>query len=115
MTRRRVRTARCPSCRRTVLEGLSGDVAAWQAVVDPEPLGPAGEAVALLLGLHTYRLRLERLDIRDPWHISDRDPILPGDVVADHDCRLSASLDPLRIAPRPKASARYTEPAECPY
>lgn len=47
----------CRTCRRLVLAGYDGHVAAWLAVVDPYQLSPQLEAACVVLARRTYRLR----------------------------------------------------------
>lgn len=83
----------CGNCRAPIMRGLDGDVAAFLVTVDPNPLDPLGEALALLAGRATFELRWQHgryeLEHRDAWSITARPagthPRL--DVVAAHTCR----------------------------
>lgn len=85
---------RCSKCKAPVVAGLDEDVCAFRAHVDPQPLGPLGEALARLAGRGTYDLEragLEwRLTRRTRWVIQARPPGHQGrgaaDVVAEHRC-----------------------------
>jgi hypothetical protein len=54
---RRAVPRHCRTCRRLVLAGYDGHVAAWLAVVDPYQLTPQLEAACVVLARRTYRLR----------------------------------------------------------
>lgn len=81
------RARKCRQCRAPVLVGLDGELCSFTAVVDPDPLTPYGEALALLAGRDTYTLRRRAgrftLTAREVWHIAGG---TPGDVVARHHC-----------------------------
>lgn len=112
---RHTNTRRCPTCKASVLVGLNDDLAAFQVVVDPTPLTPIGEALALLAGrptlhLHTDHTHRRYLARRDRWHIKGQpagsiDRLYPFDVVAEHVC----NADPLpactsNLPDKPKTS-----------
>lgn len=90
------RTARahpCKHCHRLTLTGLDADRAAAPAHIDPTPLTPLGETLALAGNLHTYTLHWtgEHLEIDGPrdatnitHHPAGTDP--RTDVVAQHTC-----------------------------
>lgn len=63
----------CPDCRASIIRGLDDDRCALLATVDPQPLSPLGEALALIEGRYTVTLRHDRgrlvLDTRDSFHI----------------------------------------------
>jgi hypothetical protein len=75
--RRAARFSRCDDCGRKVLAGLDGDVAAMPVVCEPYEVDLNGEALAMVLGLHTYTLTRRagsksqawNLDYRDRWAI----------------------------------------------
>lgn len=96
---RRVHTRRCRHCRYTILVGLDNDMCALPAYVDPLPLAPIGEAVALLDGRSTYALRIgigrAELQIRDRWQIAATPAGSRLDVLAAHRC----GAGPLPSAP----------------
>jgi hypothetical protein len=87
---RAVQATACPRCHARTLTAYAGDIAQVLVKVDPEPLSPLGEALALLAGRYTCSLwragnRYE-LDLRDSFHI--RTPAGSGkcDVHAEHRC-----------------------------
>lgn len=85
--RRTIHTTTCSTCRRIIWTGLDADVAAFTAHVDPTPLDPLAELVAILDGRRTYTLwpgrgRPGELYHRDPW-FTDR---THGTVHAEHRC-----------------------------
>lgn len=87
---RRARATRCRYCPCSILVGLDGDRCAWVARVDPLPLSPIGEALAILSGRTTYALhvgigRLE-LQVRDRWQITGAPAGTRYDVLAAHVC-----------------------------
>ena len=87
---RKASGTRCRRCHARLLTGLDHDLCAGQALVDPFPLTPMGELLALLAGRPTYRLvpaghgRFE-LDYRDEWQIANKPPG-KFDVLAAHKC-----------------------------
>lgn len=87
------------TCRATTIAGLDGDVLAFEAHTDPQPLSVHGEAFALLEGRVTWHLRRERnryvLEPRDSYDIR-RHPATSRpreDVLRQHRCH-TAPLDP---------------------
>lgn len=89
---RAAQSSGCRLCGRPVMVGLDDDSCALTAVVDPYPLSPAGEVVALMQGRKTYTLawaggRYE-IDRRDEWRIEGNPPgSRPTvDVVVNHEC-----------------------------
>ena len=50
------RLLECPRCAQPVVAGLDNPVAASSVTVQPWEIDPAGEALALLLGLNTHHL-----------------------------------------------------------
>lgn len=109
---RHARAGVCGRCGAPVLRGLDADRCAGQAVADPWPLTPAGEAVALLSDRLTYEASGRPLDLwlRDRWQIASH----PADsgllVVAQHVC--GAGLEPYRrfIPPPPPPRTRSSVP-----
>lgn len=87
---RQARTSRCVKCRAVILVGLDGDRCGWVARVDPLPLAPIGEAVALLAGRSSYALRIGvgvcELQYRDRWQILGSPAGTRFDVLAEHAC-----------------------------
>lgn len=87
---RAARPARCRHCACPVLTGLDADRMAWVATVDPLPLAPIGEALALLAGRSTYALHVGvgrcELQIRDRWQIQGSPAGTRYDVMATHVC-----------------------------
>ena len=75
--RRAARLTRCDECRRPVLAGLDGDLAAMPVQCEPHEIDVQGETLALILGLRTYTLTRKirakglgwNLDLRDRWAI----------------------------------------------
>lgn len=98
--RRQAQRDLCPTCKAPVLAGYDADVAALGVRVDPDALGPQGEALAQLAGRSTYALarrgRHLELGLRDHWQIAGtpagtRRPGGPqADVVAEHRCQAPA-------------------------
>jgi hypothetical protein len=90
----------CPKCRAPIITGLDADICAFTVRVDPTPLTPLGEAVAVLQGRTTYNLAggpgRKELDPREAHHIEKprRYPVL-----AEHRC--NRPLDAF-AAPAPK-------------
>jgi hypothetical protein len=87
---RGARPARCRHCSCSILTGLDGDRAAGVARVDPLPLAPMGEALAILAGRSTYALHVGagrcELQIRDQWQIAGTPAGTRYDVMAAHVC-----------------------------
>ena len=89
-TRRNAAARRCRTCKAATLTGLDEDLCAFQATVDPTPLTPLGEALALLGGRHTYELRRSVTGValwrRTRRRISADIASEQCLVVADHEC-----------------------------
>lgn len=87
---RRAHPSRCVKCRRLVLTGLDNDRCAWVAIVDPLPLAPMGEVLALLSGRRTYTLHVGvgvcELQARDQWQIAGSPAGVRYDVYPAHVC-----------------------------
>lgn len=87
---RRAHATRCRYCPCSILVGLDGDRCAWVARVDPLPLSPIGEVLAILGGRRTYALHagIGRLELvaRDRWQIEGAPAGTRYDVVAAHVC-----------------------------
>ena len=89
-----LRAEKCRSCGVVVLAGLSSQQAGFSVQVDPQPLSPVGEAMALLVGRWTFALRMAgnhfRLTTRDQWQIKGSPAgsamYVRTDVVAQHAC-----------------------------
>ena len=98
--RRNTSSRRCRTCKAVTLTGLDEDRCAFQAVVDPTPLTPMGEALALLGGRRTYELRTSTtglaLWLRSKRHISAHKASDKCLVVADHECN-SAPLPRVKV------------------
>jgi hypothetical protein len=81
---RATRLILCPRCGAPILAGLDADWCALTAHVDPTPITPAGEAVALLAGRRTYDLigrgDERTLSLRETEHIQAprRHPVVPA-------------------------------------
>ncbi len=71
-------------CGAQVLRGLDNDRCALTATVDPTPIGPARELVALASGRTTYDLVGRELFRRDRAHIVAAAVRYP--IVLDHEC-----------------------------
>ena len=112
---RHIQAERCRQCRADVLRGLDDMWAAGPIEVDPTPLSPLGEALALLAGRrtiaceHWHGLRFTR---RSHWQITSRPAgTFRGDVYASHLCGAPAL---------PSIPSTFTPPAistdvECPF
>lgn len=100
---RRAKTTFCADCHRPVVRGLDADVAALVAVVDPAPLTPVGEVLALAAGRRTYDLTWRgaryELDPREPGHIRTRPASRKYHVTADHQCGNSLPAFPPEFMP----------------
>lgn len=99
---RRAKVRPCPACGVPTLIGLDDPRCANEARADLLILTALGEALALLAGRSTYRLRnagRTELDYRDRWQIAgknaDRDDV---DVLAAHRC----GAPPLPSKPKPE-------------
>lgn len=88
-------TETCIGCGVAVWAGLSDDYCARVVRIDPNPLSPFGEMLALLAGRGTFDLHREgehwRLYVRDHWQIAGRPAGLVAwawrcDVVTEHVC-----------------------------
>lgn len=116
---RNARKAQCPRCLAWCLRGLDDDRIAEDVFVDPVALSPLGEALAVHLGLGTYRLgrRCESrvaLERRDCFRRLDEAGSLPrADVVPQHRCgrtwRRAVLLAASRL-PRPPPPYTSNEP-----
>ncbi len=85
-----------------VLTGLSDEMCAWVARVEPMPLSPAGEYLALMDGRWTYHLDRGELWMRDRWRISHRPASSTTAVVCDHRCGEPIPAEWGLIGPPPK-------------
>lgn len=90
---RRIRATQCRDCGATVLRGLDADAAALAVTVDPHPLNPLGEALALLQPRRTYSLQPRhpaghQIDPRDRVTIETRPAGTDRntDTLAEHQC-----------------------------
>lgn len=116
---RRVRAVTCRRCHAPILTGLSADVAAHTAEVDPAPISPLGEALAVLAGRRTYTLR----HLGGKWVVTPRSsfaiagtPAGTGrhDTLAAHRC----GTPPLPSAPSvyaARAAGDYPKGTPCPF
>lgn len=103
----RVRTQRCPRCRRPVLRALVGNPCGVDVRADPQALDLEQELTARLAGRFTYCLTTStwttpRLLYRSPEHI--RAGRCRHLVVADHDCPARGS--PPQLPPATPAADR---------
>lgn len=87
---RRAKAINC-GCGAAILAGLDDDIAALPVRVDPKPLTPLAEALAVVVGRATATLRREArgyvLNYRDSYRIAGH-PAGAGhyDVLAEHVC-----------------------------
>lgn len=114
---RNTKTGRCTQCRQPVLRGLDEDMCALLVEVDPTPLTPLGEAMALLAGRKTYDLARDtgrwQLTRRGRWRITG--PRHNTDVVPAHRCH-DHTLEPFTtptVHTTPTTAALAA--TECPY
>jgi hypothetical protein len=104
----------CPKCRAPILTGLDAEICAFTVRVDPTPITPLGEAIALLQGRATYNLadgpNRKELDLRDQWRITmpRKYPVLP-----EHRC--GQPLDAFNETIQHAKTKKYAMPNECPY
>lgn len=116
---RKVTARSCRRCGGPVLAGIDGDVMAFEATVDPEPLNRIGEALAVLEGRGTWALNREAdrfvLNPRDSHEIAHHPATTRSreDVVREHRCSTSAPPEVL-TAPSSFASASTPLPAGAP-
>lgn len=111
---RRAKPSRCVKCGAVILVGLDADRCAWVAKVDPLPLAPIGEVVAILAGRSTYALHVGvgvcELQHRDRWQISGSPAGTRLDVLAAHRCgttHLPSAPTVNRMAEPPPAVPPY--------
>lgn len=112
---RAVRATYCRGCGAHVMRGLDADVAALPTVVDPTPLDPLGEALALLANRPTYSLRWvgryeidHRLGATIAAHPAGSQPSV--DVLAAHACNAaSLTAHPRGHASRPPRAKELTD------
>jgi hypothetical protein len=87
-SRRAARQQACPTCGLDVLVGPSDDPPHWTARVDPTPVTPRAEVVALLKrGPDSFSYDLHtgsRLFVRDRIHHAGRESKYP--ILLDHEC-----------------------------
>jgi hypothetical protein len=80
---------------------MSEDVAAQMALVDPYPLSPLGEMLALIDGRKTYQLGKydEGLALwqRDKWQIAGRAAGPDWIILTDHKCESTARFPSVEI------------------
>jgi len=116
---RRVSARTCRECHAPILAAIAGDVCGIPAYVDPAPLSPLGEALAVLGGRYTCSLRPAprglQLDLRDSYHITEAAGSGRYDVVAEHRCGaapLPEAPTQLRQLPAPTPRKKETS---CPF
>jgi hypothetical protein len=84
------RATKCLVCKSDVLAGFDDDFAARAVVVDPMPLSPLGEALALIENRRSYELGRYgaglALSLRDHWQIAGRPASDETIVLTDHRC-----------------------------
>lgn len=101
---RAARARTCTHCPQILLAGLDDPRCAGPATVDPTPLSPLGEALALIDGRTTYTLTRRgnhlELDHRNQWTITAHPAgTQPGvDIVAEHRCSTPEPSPPLILA-----------------
>ena len=87
---RGVKATSCIVCHRPILVGMSEDVAAHRALVDPMALSPTGEALALIDGRCTYQLGKYDQGLalwqRDSSQIAGKSASAECIVLTDHKC-----------------------------
>lgn len=107
----------CKKCGATILTGLDADIAALKVEIDPTPITPLGEAVALLQGRSTYQLHTARgarqIHHRNDWNITAprTRPVYPA-----HRCGhpLDDHLDTTWTTPPPQPPAPTTPQEDTP-
>lgn len=84
------KATKCLVCQQSILAGLDEDQMAMPALVDPIPLSPLGEALALMDGRHTYKLARHKQGLalwrRTHFNIRAHPASEETIVVADHKC-----------------------------
>jgi hypothetical protein len=121
---RRARMSRCRRCHRPVVLGFDSDPSRPHAgymsrQVDPQPLSPTGEALALLSGRITFNLgwHADHWEIngpRDRWQIAGKRTGI-RDVVVEHDCALSITPLPGQPSNVPNPYRTTALPEEAPF
>lgn len=111
---RAARAGYCRDCGQVVLRGLDADRVALTVTVDPQPLNPLGEFLALATGRLTFSLRWRgryEIDRRESCHIQTAPARVRGksSVVVEHRCG-----DPMPAAGT-TVMPEELEPTECPY
>lgn len=112
---RKVGATTCPRCHAPTLTALDGASPSPLLVVDPTPLSPVGEALALLAGRYTVGLWQAgthyQLVMRDSYAITGAPAGTAGhDVLAQHVCNAPV-LPSAPTAHRPRVPAEaFTEP-----
>jgi hypothetical protein len=107
---RKAQLRKCPTCRADILRGLDDDTCALLVVVDPTPLSPLGEALALVEGRYTVTFRRDRghlvLDLRDDFHIAGSPAGTRAfeDVLRQHVCNTAPPAGPLATGSRHPAA-----------
>lgn len=108
---RRLTPRYCRTCGRFLLVGLDADRAALPIGLDPRPLTPTGEAVALICGAETYTGRRFRAglsaDRRSAREIAQR---RDETVLAAHRCGINYPVALTRPPPEPDPVAGPDEP-----
>jgi hypothetical protein len=99
--RRGAKATKCIKCFKPILVGMSEDVGAHLALVDPVPLSPFGEALALVDRRKTYRL--DKCDDglalwqRDRWQIAGHAAGPNWIVLTDHKCESTAQFPSVEV------------------
>lgn len=114
---RRVTARTCRTCHAPILAGLTGLRCARDARVDPDPLSPLGEALAVLGGRATFALwraaagRYE-LENRDQFSIAGTPAGTSTryDVLAEHVCNAAPLPAAESVFPPPATTATSSRP-----
>jgi hypothetical protein len=111
--KRRVQAGTCHGCQAPILTGLDAARAGYPSRVQPTPVSPLGEALAVAAGVPTYDLT----DAGDRYELELRDPhTIPArrrwPVLAAHRCGVDWPTDPAPLIP----VRHRSEPADvCPF
>ncbi len=99
--RRGAKGTKCIKCFQSILVGMSEDVAAFMALVDPVALAPLGEMLALIDGRKTYQLGKydEGLALwqRDRWQIAGHPASPDWIILTDHKCESTAKFPSVEV------------------
>lgn len=120
---RAAKTTFCPHCRHPIYRGLLEMPTPWLVDVDPVPLSPEGEVLALLKGIITYTLSWvgsrHEINRRYQWQIRNHPAAtLKGvDIVAQHVCGQPAKWPTMssQVPAKPTVASDSELPQEAPY